>query len=78
MHTWLGAREAREIREPPYLLSAHAKRTERLPKLLLRNLAVAVVVPLAEEVDDAHGILREQLTQLVLHWPVLVKLEAAH
>ena len=42
------------------------ERPHRLPELLLRHQPVAVVVPLAEEVDDAHGILREQLTQLVL------------
>eukprot|EP00964_Phaeocystis_antarctica_P102081 scaffold67491_cov66-Phaeocystis_antarctica.AAC.2 len=42
------------------------------PELLLGDGAVAVLVPLAEEVDDAHRVLRERVPQLLRHGQVAV------
>ena len=39
----------------------------RLEELLLAHRAVAVVVPVAKQVDDAHGVIDEDLAQLLLH-----------
>ena len=44
-----------------------AKRRHRLAELLLANAAIAVVVPTLEQVKDPHGVLGQELAQLLLH-----------
>eukprot|EP00964_Phaeocystis_antarctica_P144559 scaffold110376_cov63-Phaeocystis_antarctica.AAC.1 len=57
-------------------MSRHAKpqHLHGLAELLLAHPAVAVVVPVAEEVDDAHGIGCENIAQLLLHVAIGVDL----
>ena len=33
----------------------------------MANLAVAIFIPISEEIDDAHSVLFEKISQLLLH-----------
>ena len=65
------------VEELERLFTRHVEpeRRHRLVKLLLRDEPVTILVPVAEEVDDAHGVVRERVANQLAHQPAARTIE---
>ena len=67
--------ESVEERARLFLAHLDAQRRHRLGELVLRDQTVLVLIPVAEEVDDAHGIVRERIAQQLMDRPAALAVE---